>query len=84
MVFSLAMLPVVTLVHPLAENPRTPPKPRKGNTRAAQPETPATAPEAAAWIDHPDAEPFHPSTLAALVEQWRSEPRWTPPEETNS
>jgi hypothetical protein len=49
-----------------------------------QPETPATAPEAAAWIDHPDAEPFHPSTLAALVEQWRSEPRWTPPEETNS
>ena len=75
-------LAVVTIVHPLAENPRTPPKPRKGQTRRDAPETPDTAPQASAWLDHPEAERAHPSSLAALIEQWRTEPRWTPPQDT--
>ena len=41
-------------------------------------ETDATpAAEAARWLRRP-SEPFEPSAMLSLIEQWESEPEWTP------
>ncbi len=82
------MLQVITFVHtpsPLAEVlPNESPRRSNGYARADLPETPATAPEAADWLLNPH-EQTHQSVFQQWLDQWRSEPRWTPPpEEPNS